>query len=129
VPGRVDLQYGVAQVFVGGLAEGHFKGGESLPAGTVFPFLTQLHKGLPRPVAVLPIAIVAHLPLDLKDDRNSLLDGHLTNVGPDSQPEFETHAVRFRPDPGSVDDVNFVVGLVRMPLLVEYRYVLEANCQ
>jgi len=91
--------------------------------------LPELYQSLPRSVGVLSIAMVAHFPLDLKDNRNSLLDGHLPNVRSDRQPEFEAHAVWFCPDPGSVHHVNFVVGLVGMPLFVEYRNVLEAYRQ
>mmetsp|Transcript_18021 Transcript_18021/g.36964 ORF Transcript_18021/g.36964 Transcript_18021/m.36964 type:complete len:231 (+) Transcript_18021:1036-1728(+) len=118
VPGGIDLQDRVAQVSVRRPAQGHFEGGQSFPVRTVLALLAQLNEGLPRAVGVLSVAVVAHLPLDLKDDRNPLLDRHLVEVGPDGQANLETHAVRFRPDPGTVHDVDFVVALGRVALLV-----------
>ena len=37
--------------------------------------------------------------------------------------------MRFLPDPGTVDDVDFIVGVGRMSLLGEYRNVFETNAQ
>ena len=127
VSGGIDLQDGVSQITVRWLAQRHFEGGQSLSAGTIFPFLSQLNKCLPRSVGVLSIAVAAHFPFYLKEDRYSLLYCDLANISADGKTDFETHTMRFCPNPDSINDVDLVVGLVGMSLLVEYWYVLETD--
>ena len=81
VPGGIDFENGVAQVSIGGPAECHLEGRESFSTRSVLSFLAQLHECLPRPIGVLSIAIVAHFPFDLKQNRDSLLDGYFVEIG------------------------------------------------
>ena len=86
--------------------------------------LSDLHQTLPAPLSKFSLAFNTLLVPDNENNHKALLqDGASLYFLLNGQSDFQSHGMRLRPDPASIDQVNFCFAMIG---LFEAIYIFEA---